>query len=112
MEHILDAFPSDGLEFVVDTYWVQVGGADSAEWIRRYKGQVYAIHLKDLAVSGESKQIMAPIGEGNMNWDSIFKACADSGTKYMLVEQDNCNGENPFDCLKRSYDYLKSKGFD
>ena len=29
----------------------------------------------------------------------------------MLVEQDDCNGEDPFDCLRRSYLYLKAQGF-
>ena len=30
----------------------------------------------------------------------------------MMVEQDNCNGEDPFDCLKRSYQNLKAHGFE
>ena len=30
----------------------------------------------------------------------------DKRQEYMLVEQDDCGGENPFDCLKRSYEYL------
>ena len=34
-----------------------------------------------------------------------------AGTKYMLVEQDNCNGEDPLDCLRRSYQYLRAMGF-
>ena len=55
---------------------------------------------------------MLPIGEGNMNWKGIIKACADAGTEYVFVEQDNCNGEDPFDCLKRSYEFLKSQGLE
>lgn len=51
------------------------------------------------------------MGEGNINFDRVFASAENAGTQYMLVEQDDCNGENPFDCLKRSYDYLKSKGF-
>jgi hypothetical protein len=35
-----------------------------------------------------------------------------AGTKYMMVEQDDCNGEDPFECLKRSYEYLKACGFN
>ena len=70
------------------------------------------IHLKDFAYdrfAGESK--MAAVGEGNINFDRVFEAAQKAGTRYMLVEQDNCNGEDPFDCLARSYAYLKSKGF-
>ncbi len=33
------------------------------------------------------------------------------GTQFMLVEQDDCNGEDPFECLKRSYNNLKTMGF-
>ena len=33
------------------------------------------------------------------------------GVDYMLVEQDNCHGQDEFDCITRSYKYLKSCGF-
>lgn len=54
----------------------------------------------------------AVIGEGNMNFDAIFKSAEKAGVEYMLVEQDNCYGEAPFDCLRRSYRYLKACGFE
>ena len=54
---------------------------------------------------------MAVVGEGNINFDRVFTCAEKAGTKYMLVEQDDCNGEDPFECLKRSYEYLKSRGF-
>ena len=50
-------------------------------------------------------------GEGNINFDRVFEKAEAGGTEFMLVEQDDCNGENPFDCLKRSYDYLTACGF-
>lgn len=107
MQKIANDFAPEHLGFTLDTYWVQVGGGDAAWWLENLKGRVPVIHLKDYAFG----QKMAVIGEGNMNFDSIFKAAESAGTKYMLVEQDNCNGEDPFDCLKRSYEYLSSKGF-
>ncbi|MBQ6706252.1 MAG: hypothetical protein IJN07_01925 [Clostridia bacterium] len=57
-------------------------------------------------------QKMAVIGEGNINFDRVFMSAQRAGTQYMLVEQDDCNGENPFACLKRSYEFLKSRGFE
>ena len=53
---------------------------------------------------------MAPVGEGNINFDSVLNACKEAGTEYLLVEQDDCYGENPFDCLKKSYQNLKARG--
>ena len=108
LAHIAERLPADKAGIVLDTYWVQVGGGDPAAWIERFKGRVPCIHLKDFAYN----KVMAVIGEGNINFDRVFTAAEDAGTEYMLVEQDNCNGEDPFDCLKRSYDYLRSRGFE
>ena len=95
------------LGFVPDTFWIQAGGGDPAAWIERLSGRVTCIHLKDYAYGRN----FAPIGEGNLNWPRIFAAAEKAGTRYMLVEQDNCYGEDPFECLKRSYAFLKSQGF-
>ena len=55
---------------------------------------------------------MAEVGEGNINFARVFEKAEAGGTKYMLVEQDDCNGEDPIDCLRRSYPYLHSFGFN
>ena len=47
----------------------------------------------------------------SLNFDRIFEKARDAHVRYMLVEQDDCNGEDPFACLKRSYAYLRSRGF-
>ena len=54
---------------------------------------------------------MAVVGEGNINFGRVFEKAEAGGTKYMLVEQDDCNGEDPIECLRRSYQYLRSWGF-
>jgi sugar phosphate isomerase/epimerase len=107
LEHIAELFPSDSLGFTLDTFWIQAGGGDPGYWIEKFSGRVPCIHLKDFAYGRK----MAVVGEGNINFDRVFEKAQAAGTKYMLVEQDDCNGENPFDCLKRSYEYLKSAGF-
>ena len=43
---------------------------------------------------------------------AVFEKARDAGTEYMFVEQDDCYGEDPFECLKRSYAYLKARGFE
>ena len=108
MQHLADHFSSEVLGFTLDTYWVQVGGGDPAEWIRKLSGRVPCIHLKDCAYGPK----MAVVGEGNINFDRVFEEAEKAGTQYMLVEQDDCNGEDPFACLTRSYQYLKSRGFE
>ena len=105
LERLVEAVPEMGV--TLDTYWAQVGGADPAQWLEKLAGRIPCIHLKDCAYG----QRMAVIGEGNINFDRVFEKAEAGGTRYMLVEQDDCQGEDPFDCLKRSYDYLKARGF-
>ena len=107
LEHVSEFFGPDEMAFTLDTYWVQSGGADPVMWLNKLKGRTPCIHLKDCGYG----PTMLPIGEGNINFDRVFAAAEAAGTEFMLVEQDNCNGEDPFDCLKRSYDYLHACGF-
>ena len=104
---LAEDMPADLMGFTVDTFWVQYGGSDPAQWIEDLKGRVPCIHLKDI----DHAHKMTPVGDGNLNWNRIFKAAEASGTKYMLVEQDDCYDADPFACLRRSYDFLVSNGF-
>ena len=110
-DQIIDAFKPDEMGITLDTYWVQSGGGDPIWWLNKLKGRTPCIHLKDMAFV-EKDRHMAVIGEGNMNFEGIIKAAIDNGVDYALVEQDNCYGEDPFDCLKRSYQYLKAQGLE
>lgn len=92
----------------VDTYWVVHAGADPIAIFERCPGRVPVIHVKDKEVDG-NEGLMAPIGEGNLNWDGIIAACEKAGTEWYAVEQDTCR-RDPFDCLRSSFEFLKSKG--
>jgi len=107
LERIAGDFAADELGFTLDTFWVQAGGGDPAQWLERLAGRIPCIHLKDYAYGRK----MAVVGEGNINFDRVFEKAEAGGTKYMMVEQDDCNGEDPFECLKRSYENLKAMGF-
>ena len=108
LRQIAQDFPADELGVIVDTYWVQKGGANPAEYIRELAGRVPCIHVKDYAYGAE----MAVVGEGNINFEAVIAAAEDAGTQYLLVEQDKCNGEDPFACLKRSYQNLRALGLE
>lgn len=108
LDKLIEDFSADEMGFTLDTFWVQAGGGDPAWWLEKLAGRIPCIHLKDYAYGRN----MAVVGEGNINFDRVFEKAAAGGTEYMLVEQDDCHGEDPFACLKRSYDFLKSRGFN
>ena len=100
-----EAFTSE-----LDTYWLQHGGADPAQWLHRLKGRAPLVHLKDMAVK-ENTPIMAEVGEGNMNWPAILAACQEAGVRWYIVEQDICQ-RDPFESLGISLRNLWSMGLD
>lgn len=106
LQRLMEDIPADTMGFTLDTFWVQAGGGDPGQWLEKLSGRVPCIHLKDFGYGRK----MLPIGEGNMNFDRIFEKADACGVQYMLVEQDDCNGEDPFDCLRRSYQYLNACG--
>lgn len=113
LDRMIDDFAPEELGITLDTYWVQAGGGDPVWWLRKLRGRVPCVHLKDMTfVPGEGLGgiRMAPVYEGNMNFDAILSAAEDAGTAYLLVEQDDCYGEDPFTCLARSFENLRAVG--
>lgn len=109
IEYLMDWFAPDELGFTLDTYWVQTAGADVCQWIGKLADRIPCVHLKDCEVS-KNGPVMAPVMEGNLNFEGIFAALENSCCEYMLVEQDVCQ-TSPFDCLKISYDNLAKAGW-
>ena len=109
LEYLAANTTAEELGFTLDTYWVQAGGASFSELAQRLSGRIPCVHLKD-RVMDEWEQHMAPVGSGNLDWEAILSVLETTGTDYALVEQDLTYDENPFACLKKSYDYLTALG--
>ena len=110
LDYLCEQIPAEKMIITLDTYWAQAGGADPAAYIRKLKGRMPCVHFKDMAYHAESEKIrIASIGEGNMNYDAIIEACLETGVEYGFVELDDCYGEDPFECLARSYKFLTER---
>ncbi|MCI3920731.1 sugar phosphate isomerase/epimerase [Paenibacillus sp. TRM 82003] len=91
----------------LDTYWILRGGEDPAAYLSKLKGRAPLLHLKDMEAGEE--RFFAEVGEGVLDFRAIASVAADIGVEWMVVEQDACR-RDPFDCLRTSYDNLKSMG--
>lgn len=109
MDILFEESDPEAFDFEIDTYWIQAGGADPIQWITRMAGRMDVIHFKDMVMDNNREQIMSEIGEGNLNWDGIIKACEDIGVEWACIEQDVCQ-RNPFDSLEISLKNLKKMG--
>jgi sugar phosphate isomerase/epimerase len=93
----------------VDTYWLNHTGLDVTAFMRTIPGRIQVIHVKDKEVLPEKGPVMAPVGEGNLDWEGILDASRSGGTEWYVVEQDDCY-RDPFDCLSSSFDFLAARG--
>ena len=98
------------LKAEIDTYWVQHGGGDVISWIDKMADRMPVIHFKDMVIDG-GQQVMAEIGEGNLNWEGILEACELADVEWYAIEQDVCR-RDPFESLAISYDNLRAMGVE
>ena len=105
LDYLFDNSDPKAFGFELDTYWVQCGGANPVNWIKKVKGRMQVVHFKDMAIK-ENNQVYAEIGEGNLDWPEIIKACRETGVKWYAVEQDVCL-RDPFESLEMSIRYLE-----
>ncbi len=88
----------------IDVYWASHAGLNPERLMERCAGRVPVIHVKDKEVV-EGGPVMAPVGEGNLDWAHLLPACQAAGVEWYAVEQDTCR-HDPFDCLRSSFEYL------
>ena len=107
----LDVLIDDGgpdLCLELDLYWIAHAGANPERLLARCAGRVPVIHVKDREVA-DGQPVMAPVGEGNLDWPHLLPACAAAGVEWYAVEQDVCR-RDPFDCLRSSFRFLSGMG--
>ncbi|QJA09677.1 sugar phosphate isomerase/epimerase [Romboutsia sp. CE17] len=115
------------LGFELDVHWLQRGGVNPLEWIKKLAGRTKIIHIKDYRISqtidlsGGMEGIMrslfdmvqfAEIGEGNLDMKAIIDLAGETGVEHIFIEQDDTYGKNPFESLEISARNLRSLGFE
>ncbi|MEZ5351366.1 MAG: sugar phosphate isomerase/epimerase [Bryobacteraceae bacterium] len=99
----------------LDVFWATVGGEDPAALIRRAKGRVASLHLKDAAPGvkpGATEFAVPPsafkeVGAGTIDWFTVLKAANEARVDHYLIEQDHTPGD-PIDSIRKSIHFLRS----
>ncbi len=118
---------ADLLQTELDTCWVNVGGENPADYVRKYTGRAPVVHLKDfvgeksahmyeligIKSEGGEKQPQAfefrPVGSGKQDFPAILAAAKDAGAAWVVVEQDSPTmGLSELESAEKSIQYLKS----
>ncbi len=72
----------------LDVYWAAHAGVDPAACLRRLGSRCAIVHLKDMA--RDESRTFAEVGEGRLDFPSIFAAAQAAGVELYVVEQDRC----------------------
>ncbi len=88
----------------LDLYWAVRAGKDPIELFQAHPGRFAMWHIKDMDKT--EKKFFTEVGNGTIDFKSIFAKAKLSGMKYFYVEQDICPGP-PIDSIAKSYDYLR-----
>ena len=90
----------------LDLYWVANGGLDPVAYLKQLGNRVVLVHLKDRTADGK----FAPVGTGTLDFTALTDAAAAQGVQYGVVEQDDCYGKDPLECVTTSFQNLKKLG--
>lgn len=133
IDHIYDSIDADLINPELDVCWVKYGGESPTDYIRKYKGRVTVLHLKDFTAkamaqgpayalidaSGKETRKASredngfrfkPLGSGLQDFKAILETAEECGTEYVIVEQDMSYDIPSLEDAKKSREYLKSLG--
>lgn len=103
---------SPDMQFEVDVFWVKVGNVDPIAHMKRLKGRISQLHLKDLkkdtklpSYGGVAKDAFLELGNGMIDMEPILIAASEIGVSHCHVEQDH--SPNPLASIVQSMKYLK-----
>ena len=77
------------------------GGQDPLAYFNRWPGRFPLLHVKDMAADGA----MVDVGDGVIDWKSIYAARKEAGIKHWFVEHDE--PADPMGSIRASYQYMK-----
>ena len=107
IEYMLENLDPEIVNFQMDIYWVKKGGGDPLKTLKKYKGRIPILHVKDMA-PGEKQDFICP-GSGIIDFAPIFKEAQKQGIKHYIVERDN--EPDGIGCLKSSGEFLRNIRF-
>lgn len=71
----------------MDIYWVRYANHNPLDWFRIYPGRWELCHAKDMANSEKRETI--EVGDGVIDFRTIFNQSAQAGLKYFIVELEH-----------------------
>lgn len=114
MDVFLERFDPALVPFEIDVFWAAIGGWDPVETLRKLKGRVVQVHLKDLMANTPTiydegkvpKEAFKEVGHGMLPMKKILEVSREIGVAQCHVEQDQ--SPNPIESVAMSMSKLQA----
>jgi sugar phosphate isomerase/epimerase len=94
----------------LDLYWFSHGSRSKPlDWFKKQPGRYVMWHIKDM--DKRNRELHTTVGDGQIDFKSIFKDYQIAGVKHMFVEQANNYVPDSMSCVQRSAAYVKKSLF-
>lgn len=93
-----------GVGLVIDTYWTKKCNVNPSELIKKYKGLVKILHLRDYDMKTD-----AEVGNGIIDFKSVIETFIEVGGEYGAIEQAT---NTPYQSIGKSVNHIKEIGYE
>jgi len=108
IQTLLDNTDPSLVDFELDLYWSSFMDENAVDWFKKYPGRFTMWHVKDMTINKEGKKESTQVGDGTIDFTSIFAHRKLAGLKYAFVEQEAYTMPEE-ECIKKSIAYMKKK---
>jgi len=106
-EILLSGTDKSLVDFELDLYWVVRSGKDPIKLFKENPGRFTMWHVKDM--DKNKKEWNTEVGQGSINFKTIFAAAKLSGMKHFFVEHETNYKPNPIESVASSCAYIKKE---
>lgn len=111
MDVLLAETDPETVAFELDLYWSEIGGGDAVSLIEAHPGRFPLLHVKDARMAtndaGEEAPTFATVGQGYIDFATIFEHADTAGTEYFYIENDQPDPDGVTVACE-SYEYMVS----
>lgn len=101
-DFILENSPSDVVKMELDLYWMAKAGIDPLSYFEKYPKRFPLWHVKDMKADTKD---FTEIGNGTIDFKTIFESREKAGLEYWFLEQDSSD-KDIFESIEISKKYI------
>ncbi len=96
MDYMIQNSDPELVSYEMDVFWVQFGGGDPVDLLKKYGDRWKLLHLKDMQkgiakdlTGGTSEEYNVPLGEGQIDMEGIIREAQKIGIAHYFIEDES-----------------------